>query len=127
MHISRDRPRSAYSGLLSSTSDPVSPPANATMAAEMDSVSEVVPTYYVNSVFAEASPNADSRLDGHDDHQPLAIDFATMQGKHGIKGLYSPSASPVSQTAEEWPSDEDTAPAPPDVSRRDIHIPLRTR
>jgi hypothetical protein len=127
MHISRDRPRSAYDELFPSTSDPASPPTNASMAAEMDSVGEVVPTYYVNSVLAEASPNADGRAHGHYDHQPLAIDFATMQDKHGIKGLYSPSASPISQTAGDWPSDEDTAPAPPNVSRRDIHIPLRTR
>ena len=127
MHISKDRPRSAYGGLFSSTSDLVSPSTNAFMADEMQSVGQVVPTYYVNSVLAEASPNADGGDHGQGDHQPFAIDFATMQGKHGIKGLYSPSASPVSQAAGDWPSDEDTAPAPPNVSRRDIHVPLRTR
>jgi hypothetical protein len=127
MHVFTNRPRSTYDRFFSLKSDQISQPVHALTACNMGDVDEVAPAYYANSVLAGASPDADGNVHGADDREPLAVDFASMQGKHGIKGLYSPSASPTSQTAGGWPSDDDTAPAPPDVSRRDIHIPLRTR
>jgi hypothetical protein len=69
--------------------------------------------------------------------EPLVVDFASMHDEH-TKAQSPPLTPPPSQhiTREEqdsWYSDEDydtgaaPAPAPPDFTRRGIHIPSRTR
>jgi hypothetical protein len=70
-------------------------------------------------------------------NEPLVVDFASMHDGH-TKASSPPLTPPLSQhlTREEkdsWFSDEEydtgisPAPAPPDFTRRGIHIPSRTR
>lgn len=67
-------------------------------------------------------------------NEPLVLDFAAMHDGHDTKQQSPPLTPPPSQKAsrdqDSWLSDEDittTAPAPPDFTRREIHVPLRTR
>jgi hypothetical protein len=123
--------RSAH-GIYSSTQSAPIPP-DTVKASSMGSVGEHAPTYYVDSVIAGASPDVDAKvqgeLDGPVNHEPLVMDFAAMHDEHSINAPNAPFATPSSRADGSWLSDDDTAAAPPDFSRRDIshHIPLRTR
>jgi hypothetical protein len=92
---------------------------------------EQTPVYYVDSVIAGASPDADVKVHGDAQgpfHEPLVMDFATMHD--GINGPNLPITSPSGRVDASWLSDDTSAAAPPDISvRRDIshHVPLRTR
>jgi hypothetical protein len=68
--------------------------------------------------------------------EPLVLDFAAMHNGFDTKDQSPPLTPPPSQKAsgenyDHWLSDEErdtpTAPAPPDFTRRGIHIPSRTR
>mgnify|MGYP004500514811 CR=1 FL=1 len=87
----------------------------------MGCVGEQTPADYVDSVIAGPSPDADA-------NEPLVMDFAAMHD--GIDSSNPPIASHSSEADGNWPSDDDTAAAPPDIAaRRDMshHVPLRTR
>jgi hypothetical protein len=101
----------------------------ATPSSGMGSAGEV-PAYASGSVI---NANAD---DGAI-NEPLVVDIASMHDEH-TKAQSPPLTPPPSQhlTREEqdsWLSDEEydtgilPAPAPPDFTRRGIHIPSRTR
>ncbi|KAJ4384069.1 hypothetical protein N0V86_000914 [Didymella sp. IMI 355093] len=134
MHIFKHKRRSAHSISSSTQSQPVSRSTDAAdivQASSMESAGEQTPAYYVDSVIAGASPDADATVYGDGQgpfHEPLVMDFATMHD--GTNGSNSPIATPSSRADASWLSDEDTAAAaPPDISvRRDIshHVPLRT-
>lgn len=74
------------------------------------------------------------QTDGGAVHEPLVLDFATMHDGHQTKHQNPPLTPPPSQNASQDPdnwfadADQDTpaAPAPPDFTRRGIHIPSRT-
>lgn len=98
----------------------------------MGSSGEQTPVYYVDSVIAGKSPNADGKVHGDAQgsfQEPLVMDFAALQD--GINGSRPAIATSPSKADASWLSDDDTAAAaPPDISvRRDIsqHVPLRTR
>lgn len=99
----------------------------------MGTVGEQTPAYYVHSVIAGASPDADAKIHGEVDvpvNEPLVMDITAVHDAHSINGSSPPLALPSSRADGSWLSDDDTAAAPPDFSgRRDIshHIPLRTR
>ncbi|UPX13652.1 uncharacterized protein EKO05_0004152 [Ascochyta rabiei] len=135
MHMFKYKRRSAHDNCSSTQSATTARPTDAagtTNASSMGSVGEMIPAYYVDSVTAGTSPNADARLHGDLDgpvNEPLVVDFAAMHDEPGINGFQSPPASPSTKADASWLSDDDPA-APPDFSgRRDIshHIPLRTR
>jgi hypothetical protein len=74
--------------------------------------------------------------DNVDAQEPLVLDFATMHNEYYTKEQGAPLTPPPSQKADpenqdRWLSDEERdttpAPAPPDFTRRGIHIPSRTR
>ncbi|XPS71536.1 hypothetical protein M3J09_003718 [Ascochyta lentis] len=134
MHIFKHKRRSAHDIYSSTQPAPISRPVDAAgtvQASAMGSVGGQTPAYYVDSVIAGASPDADARLHGDFDgpaNEPLVMDFAAMHNEHSINGSHSPLASPSSRADGSWLFDDDPA-APPDFSgRRDIshHIPLRT-
>ena len=127
--------RSAHGTYSSTQSQPISRPtdaAGAVQASSMGSSGEQTPVYYVDSVIARASPDADAKVHGDAQgpfHEPLVMDFATLQD--GINGSRPAIAMSPSKVDASWLSDDETAAAaPPDISvRRDIshHVPLRTR
>jgi hypothetical protein len=70
--------------------------------------------------------------------EPLVLDFAAMHNGFDTKDQSPPLTPPPSHKAsgenyDHWLSDDErhtptaTAPAPPDFTRRGIHIPSRTR
>jgi hypothetical protein len=69
-------------------------------------------------------------------NEPLVLDFAAMHDEHNAQE-HTPPLTPTSpaqtiihEPQTSWLSYEDqdsTAPAPPDFTRRGIHIPTRTR
>ncbi|KAH7073379.1 hypothetical protein FB567DRAFT_611632 [Paraphoma chrysanthemicola] len=69
-------------------------------------------------------------------HEPLVLDFAAMHDGFVTKGQSPPLTPPTSQKAtrdnNSWLSDDERdsatspAPAPPDFTRRLIHVPSRT-
>lgn len=100
----------------------------------MGSAGEQPPAFYVDSVIAGASPDADAKVHGDAAqgwlHEPLVMDFATMHD--GINASNPQVATPSGKVDASWLSDDETAAAaPPDISvrSRDIsqHVPLRTR
>jgi hypothetical protein len=100
----------------------------------MGRVGEQTPAYYVDSVIAGASPDADAKVHGDAEgpiNEPLVVDFAALHDERSINGSNPPLVPPFSRADGGWLSDDDTAAAPPDISvnRRDIshHVPLRTR
>jgi hypothetical protein len=96
----------------------------------MGRTGDQTPADYVDSVIARASPDADAKVYGEVDgpvNEPLVVDFAAMHDEHSINGSTAPLVSPSSKADGSGLSDDDTAAAPPDFSRRDIHVPLRTR
>jgi hypothetical protein len=76
-----------------------------------------------------------SHTDGGAVNEPLVVDFAAMSDGYDNRVLGPPLTPPPSQKAshdqDSWFPDEErgpsTAPAPPDFTSRDIHIPSRTR
>jgi hypothetical protein len=104
-------------------------PSKATASAVMGNAGETP---------AEASGSVmNANVDDGAFNEPLVVDFASMHDGH-TKAQSPPLTPPPSQhiTREEqdsWYSDEDydtgaaPAPAPPDFTRRGIHIPSRTR
>ncbi|KAF1934216.1 uncharacterized protein M421DRAFT_415262 [Didymella exigua CBS 183.55] len=134
MRVFKHKRRSAHSVYSTTQSHPIPRPTDAAVtfkASSMGSAGEQSPAYYVDSVIAGASPDADAKVHGDAQgpfHEPLVMDFATMHD--GINGSNAPLASPSSKADASWLSDDDTAAAaPPDISvRRDIshHVPLRT-
>jgi hypothetical protein len=70
-------------------------------------------------------------------NEPLVLDFAAMHDGIVTRGQSPPLTPPPSQQAthdqNNWLSDDERdpatspAPAPPDFTRRGIHIPSRTR
>jgi hypothetical protein len=79
----------------------------------------------------DANPNINGS--GGAFNEPLVLDFATMQDASNSitrSAPLSPATRPVDpERYEGWLSDDDTsAPAPQiDFTRKDIHIPFRTR
>lgn len=76
-----------------------------------------------------------SPTDGGAVNEPLVVDFPIMhdgrtQERH-VPPLTPPPSQKASQDQDNWPSDDERAiapaPAPPDFTRRGIHIPSRTR
>lgn len=116
--------RSAH-GKASTQNYTPSRPRTATEFAEM-AIEGVDTDLVYGSVIA---PQADAGAV----NEPLVLDFAAMHDGHDTKHTSPPLTPPSSQKEnrekESWLSDNEvvTAPAPPDFTRREIHVPLRTR
>lgn len=93
----------------------------------MGSIGESIPAF-VDSVMT--SNGGAEHTDGTG--EPLVVDFATM---HDTNTKEQPppltpttSGKPSRDREASWLSDDETtAPPPPDFTRRDIHVPTRTR
>jgi hypothetical protein len=134
MTLFKNKMRSAH-GVFSSKrpTDPARTSNTTINSAKMGSSTELAPAY-VDSVMApdtDAHPNVTNGSGGAF-NEPLVLDFATMQDASNSNTRSAP-LSPVTRPAdperrESWLSDDDTAPAPQiDFTRKDIHIPSRTR
>lgn len=90
------------------------------------------PTYFDSVMSPNSSISPAGQIAGAID-EPLVHDFAAMQDGRGTRVQEPPLTPPSSdqkpslERQDSWLSDEDSAPAPPDLSRRGIHVPLRTR
>ena len=97
----------------------------------MANADDEVPTHlYVDSVMASES---DAKINGNG--EPLVLDFATIYDEHDPAGYRAPPLTPPdvrpysTSRRGSWLSGRDItpAPSPPDLTRRDIHVPTRTR
>lgn len=121
MHIFKHPKRSAH-GFYSTKSN-ANPSKASSRQANMDMAGETPAHLPVDSVI---TPNA------HGNGEPLVLDFATMHDAHSSKGPDTSqiplSVRPTPERQSSWLSDDDiAAPPPPDFTRRDIHVPSRTR
>jgi hypothetical protein len=134
MAMFKNKMRSAHGVFSSKKSSDAARKSNITInSAKMGSSTELAPAY-VDSVMApdtDANPNVNGS--GGAFNEPLVLDFATMQDASNSitrSAPLSPVTRPVDpERHESWLSDDDTsAPAPQiDFTRKDIHIPFRTR
>lgn len=104
-----------------------------------------IKTGQMGSVDAESSASIDSVIKAPDVdankvndsnegaiNEPLVLEIAAMLDGHDTNSK-SPPMTPIARRpdpdpSESWLSDDETAaPAPPDFTRRGIHIPSRTR
>lgn len=88
----------------------------------------------IDSVIKPPDTDANKLNDGDDGaiNEPLVLEIAAMHDGHS-SNTKSPPLTPVASRpdpdpSESWLSEDETAaPAPPDFTRRGIHIPSRTR
>jgi hypothetical protein len=95
-------------------------------SAKMGSIGEAAPAH-VDSVM---TPDAEGQHI-NTNAEPYVVDFATMHDANADeqKPPLTPTIGrPDLERQGSWLSDDETtAPPPPDFTRRDIHIPSRTR
>lgn len=136
------RKRRSAHGIFSSPNYPViSAPTNFVKVSGMGSLGEA-PSATANTANSVTTDPALSDIDdgigdGGAVGEPLVQDVEQMQSHHDASINEPPQTPPPikaidfqplkSHPVASSPSEEDSAPPPPDFTRRGIHIPTRTR